>query len=78
MALVKDSKCSVCGREYKWRIERPGDSHWDRWTNDDGNTLTNWFMTNNLCWDHAFEKMPERFKRLVKTARYEEEEASQS
>lgn len=72
MALLKSRTCSVCGRAYIWKIERPGDGYWDRWRNDDGDTLSSWFVTNNLCWNHAFERMPERFRSLIRTEFYEE------
>lgn len=72
--MSKSAKCKQCGKEFVWRIQRPGDGHWDRWTNDDGNTLANWFITNTLCWDHAFAVMPERFARIIKTTEYGEEE----
>ena len=74
MAMLKNSQCRECGKKYSWVIARPGDGHWDRWTNDDGETLANWFITNNLCWEHAFAKMPERFAKMIKTLSYEEEE----
>ncbi len=76
MSLVKDRVCSVCGKKYLWKIERPSDGYWDRWRNDDGDILANWFITNNLCWDHAFEQMPERFKKLIRTEHYEESTAT--
>ena len=75
MSLIKDRTCSVCGKKYFWKIERPGDGYWDRWRNDDGETLANWFITNNFCWDHAFEKMPDRFRNIIKTVKYEEKES---
>ena len=76
MPFIKESVCSVCKKSYVWNIERPGDGYWDRWQSDDGNTLGNWFLTNNLCWDHAFEKMPERFRRYIRTVAYEETDTS--
>lgn len=72
MPLIKDSVCSKCGKKFFWKIERPSDGYWDRYRNDNGDTLANWFRTNSLCWDHAFESMPDRFKRLIRTEKYEE------
>ncbi|MSP64931.1 MAG: hypothetical protein EXR24_04580 [Ignavibacteria bacterium] len=73
MALIKNTKCKKCGKSYKWKIERPGDGFWDRWRNDDGNIIANWFVTNSLCWDHAFEVMPKEFVDKIKTVEYVEE-----
>ncbi|MBI2619078.1 MAG: hypothetical protein HYW57_03260 [Ignavibacteriales bacterium] len=75
MAFVKETRCKKCGRKFFWCIERPGDGFWDRWKSDDGNTLASWFLSNNLCWDHAFEAMPGQFRRLIRTIEYEEEES---
>ena len=75
MSMIKNSKCSQCGKKFLWRIQRPSDGHWDRWSNDDGDTLANWFIANTLCWDHAFAVMPERFVKILKTIEYVEEEA---
>lgn len=72
MSLLKDRSCSVCGKKFVWKIERPGDGYWDRWRNDDGETLANWFITNNLCWNHAFEKMPDQFRKIIRTEFYRE------
>jgi hypothetical protein len=72
MALIKDRSCSKCGKTFFWKIERPSDGNWDRWKNDDGDTLANWFITHNLCQEHAFEIMPERFKKIIRTEVYEE------
>ena len=76
MSLVKSTTCSKCGRTFVWKIERPSDGYWDRWRNDDGNTLASWFLSNNLCWDHAFEKMPLRFRKSLRTEVYQENAAS--
>jgi hypothetical protein len=78
MAFVKESVCAKCGRKFLWQIERPGDGFWDRWKSDDGNTLATWFLSNSLCWDHAFETMPERFREIIKTVHYEESEIEKS
>lgn len=72
MALLKETVCTQCGKRFSWKVERPSDGFWDRFRNDDGDTLANWFRTNNLCWDHAFEKMPERFRSIIRTEFYEE------
>jgi hypothetical protein len=74
MSLVKSAVCTNCKRKFFWKIERPSDGYWDRWKSDDGNTLASWFLGNNLCWDHAFEKMPERFRKIIHTELYEEAE----
>lgn len=74
MSLVKKGKCSRCGKEFYWRIQRPSDGYWDRWKSDEGDTLTRWFMNHTLCWDHAFEEMPEKFRKIIRTITYEEEE----
>ncbi|HXG37442.1 MAG TPA: hypothetical protein VNL36_01585 [Bacteroidota bacterium] len=74
MSLIKSAFCTQCRRKFFWKIERPGDGYWDRWKSDDGNTLASWFLSNNLCWDHAFEKMPERFRQIIRTELYEETE----
>jgi hypothetical protein len=74
MGLVKERTCSVCKRPFVWKIARPSDGYWDRWRNDDGNTLANWFLTTDLCWDHAYENMPEEYRLLLKTENYEEGE----
>lgn len=75
MAFVKETRCRKCGRQFFWRIERPGDGFWDRWKSDDGNTLASWFLSNNLCWDHSFEAMPEKFRSIIRTIEYTEDEA---
>jgi hypothetical protein len=72
MSLVKSAVCKRCQRKFLWKIERPGDGYWDRWKSDDGNTLASWFLSNNLCWEHAFEAMPERFRKILRTELYEE------
>jgi len=72
MSYIKHSKCTKCGREFRWVIQRPGDSYWDRWKSDDGDTLGRWFLAHNLCWHHAFEEMPEKFARLIRTIEYTE------
>jgi hypothetical protein len=72
MGLVKEHTCSVCQRPFVWKIARPSDGYWDRWRNDDGNILASWFLTNNLCWDHAFEKMPKEFRAIIRTEYYRE------
>ncbi len=74
MAMIKNGQCTQCGKRFAWRIQRPGDGHWDRWRNDDGDTLANWFIDNTLCWDHAFAIMPERFAKILKTVEYSEDE----
>jgi len=74
MSMTKSAVCAACGKKFTWRIQRPGDGHWDRWTNDDGNTLANWFIDNRLCWDHAFAVMPVRYAGIIKTLSYEEVE----
>ncbi len=73
MSMMKNAKCTKCGKKFLWTIQRPGDGHWDRWTNDDGDTLANWFIGNSLCWDDAFAAMPERFVKIIKTLEYSEE-----
>ncbi|GJQ21767.1 MAG: hypothetical protein HBSIN02_21220 [Bacteroidia bacterium] len=73
MAYVKESACKKCGKKFFWKIERPGDGFWDRWRNDDGNILASWFLSNSLCWDHAFEVMPEHFRTIIRTIAYHEE-----
>ncbi|HTX19435.1 MAG TPA: hypothetical protein VMG34_12340 [Bacteroidota bacterium] len=73
MSMSKKGSCTKCGKKFSWRIQRPGDGHWDRWTNDDGDTLANWFIGNRLCWEHAFAAMPPRFSAILKTLSYEEE-----
>ncbi len=77
MAFVKEAVCPQCGKRFVWTIERPGDGYWDRWKSDDGNTVASWFLSNNCCWDHAFEKMPERFRGIIRTVTYEESEPAQ-
>ena len=72
MSYFKDARCTKCGKEYRWRIQRPGDAYWDRWKSDDGETLSRWFLAHNLCWEHAFEEMPERFASIIRTIEYEE------
>jgi len=72
MSLVKSGACSKCGRNIFWKIERPSDGYWDRWRSDDGKTLASWFLSNNLCWDHAFESMPDRFRAIIRTELYQE------
>ena len=72
MSLLKDRKCAVCGKPFVWKIARPGDGYWDRWRNDDGDTLASWFITNNLCQMHAQEKMPEKFRHILRTEFYQE------
>ena len=74
MSMMKNTKCTKCGKKFSWTIQRPGDGHWDRWTNDDGATLANWFIDNSLCWDDAFAVMPARFAKILKTLEYSEEE----
>ncbi len=74
MALVKRSTCSKCGKGFSWQIERPGDSYWNRWVSDKSTTLSAWWQTHNLCWDHAFEQLPDEFVPRLKTIRYEESE----
>ncbi|MDA0987104.1 MAG: hypothetical protein O3A55_05835 [Bacteroidetes bacterium] len=74
MALTKNTVCKKCGKKFKWKIERPGDGFWDRWRNDNGNTLSNWFVTNYFCWDHAFETIPPEFFDKINTIEYLEEE----
>jgi len=78
MAMIKNTSCTKCGRKFYWQIERPGDSFWNRWISDDGDTLSAWFLTHNLCWEHAFTEMPEKFAKIIKTLRYEEEEKPNS
>lgn len=73
MSYIRNTTCRKCGRKFFWKIERPGDGFWDRWRNDDGNTLASWFLANRLCWDHAFEVMPEPFRAIIRTVVYEEE-----
>ena len=77
MALIKDRTCSKCGKKFFWKIERPSDGNWDRWKSDDGNTLSNWFITHNLCREHAFAEMPEQFKKIIRTEIYEEQPVEQ-
>lgn len=77
MALVKRSICTECKKTFFWKIDRPSDGYWDRWRSDDGDTLSAWFLTNNLCWEHAFTKMPERFRKIIKTVEYTESEPIQ-
>jgi hypothetical protein len=72
MSILKDRTCSVCGKSFVWKIERPGDGYWDRWRNDDGDTLANWFITHNLCHAHAVEQMPEKFRQIIRTIFYVE------
>lgn len=72
MAIVKEAACSVCQKPFIWKIGRPGDGYWDRWKNDDGNNAASWFLRNNLCWDHAFERMPEQFRGVFQTELYKE------
>ena len=72
MSLVKSNTCSKCGKQFLWKIERPSDGYWDRWRSDDGNILASWFLTNSLCWEHAFEAMPARFKPIIRTEIYQE------
>lgn len=74
MPFLKEATCTVCKKKFVWKIHRPGDGYWDRWRSDDGNTLGSWFLSNNLCWDHAFEKMPESFRKIIQTEFYEESE----
>ncbi len=76
MPFVKESVCSVCKKQYFWKIERPGDGYWDRWQSDDGDILANWFLANHLCWDHAFQNMPVQFRKRIRTVAYEETDAS--
>ena len=78
MAYMKNSTCKKCGKKFTWKIERPGDGFWDRWKSDDGNILATWFLSNNLCWDHAFETMPEHFRPIIQTVLYHEETPTQS
>ncbi|MCI0708484.1 MAG: hypothetical protein L0Y80_13480 [Ignavibacteriae bacterium] len=72
MSLVKSAVCTKCGKKILWKIERPSDGYWDRWRSDDGNILASWFLSHNLCWEHAFESMPERFKSIIRTEIYQE------
>jgi hypothetical protein len=72
MSLLKEAQCTVCKKPFVWKIERPGDGYWDRWRSDDGNTAAAWFLQNNLCWDHAYEKMPEQYRPLIRTTLYRE------
>ena len=72
MSYVKERSCAVCGKSFVWKIARPGDGFWDRWRNDDGDTLASWFITNTLCQTHALEKMPDKFRRILLTEYYEE------
>lgn len=74
MSFVKNTTCTVCGRPFVWKIERPGDGYWDRWRSDDGKTAASWFLSNNLCWDHAYQQMPEQFRRSIRTSEYSEGE----
>ena len=74
MSMSKSGTCKKCGRAFSWSIERPGDGHWDRWSNDDGETLANWFIDNSLCWDHAFAAMQEKFSKIIRTLNYTEQE----
>ncbi|HEX9615560.1 MAG TPA: hypothetical protein VGA55_08625 [Bacteroidota bacterium] len=76
MAFVKEASCRKCGKKFFWKIERPGDGFWDRWRSDDGNILGSWFLASSLCWDHAFEVMPEEFKSVIRTVAYHEENAA--
>lgn len=76
MAFVKEASCSKCGKKFFWKIERPGDGYWDRWRSDDGNILGSWFLSNSLCWDHAFELMPKEFRSVLRTVAYHEENGS--
>lgn len=78
MAYIKESTCKKCGIKFTWKIERPGDGFWDRWKSDDGNILATWFLSNNLCWDHAFESMPEQFRPMIQTVLYHEEPPMQT
>ena len=77
MAFVKEAVCPQCGKKFVWTIERPGDGYWDRWRSDDGNTAASWFLSNTRCWDHAYEKMPEGFRPVVRTLTYEEWEPAE-
>ena len=72
MALLKQTQCTKCGKEFSWLIERPGDSYWNRWISDDNKTLSAWWQIHNLCWDHAFEELPQDFVPKLRTIRYEE------
>lgn len=72
MAFVKESKCTKCGKQFAWTIERPGDGFWDRWKSDNGNNLGSWFLSHSLCWDHAMEEMPEKFRTVLRTITYRE------
>ena len=74
MAFVKQAVCAKCGKKFVWTINRPGDGFWDRWKSDNGDTLATWFLSNTLCWDHAFEVMPEQFREMIQTTHYEESE----
>jgi hypothetical protein len=74
MSFLKQSTCTVCKKKFVWKIQRPGDGYWDRWRSDDGDTFGSWFLGNNLCWDHAFETMPKKFRTIVRTELYEESE----
>ena len=75
MSFVRESHCRKCGKQFVWKIERPGDGFWDRWRSDNGNILANWFVSNSLCWDHAMEEMPAQFRSVIRTVSYEEHEA---
>lgn len=74
MSFFKESTCTACGRKFFWKIDRPSDGYWDRWKSDDGKTAAAWFLSNNLCWEHAYEKMPEQFRSVIKTTAYSEPE----
>ncbi len=77
MPLIKDRTCTMCGKKFLWVIDRPGDGYWDRWRNDNGDTLGSWFTTNTLCYEHAMDAMPDGFSELLRTRRYEEQEPEQ-
>lgn len=73
MGFVKEARCKKCGKQFVWKIERPGDGFWDRWRSDDGNTAASWFLSNTLCWEHAMEAMPEQFRSILRTETYSED-----
>ncbi len=78
MALLKHSKCAKCGKEFTWQIQRPGDSYWNRWISDDNKTLSAWWRTHSLCWDHAYEVLPDELAPRLTTLRYEEKDQTAS
>ena len=72
MSFIKNRTCSVCGREFVWVIDRPGDGYWDRFRNDTGDTVASWFTANTKCYDHALADLPDQFSHLIRTQHYEE------